>query len=115
MFQLARKLLFGAAFFLLAFAFSLGYADQYPDSAKSRYSTVTVTVVWLPSTKAVNRFCSHMMGQPIPKDGAIVGCYDPDTGTIYAVEPKSFNDHFRLEVLGHELWHALGAEHPRLP
>lgn len=89
-------------------------AAQYPDHAKSTETTVTVHIVWLPSHKITNQFCASMMGIPTPKpeDGTIVGCYNPESSTIYAVEPKSFNDHFGLEVIGHEFWHALGAEHP---
>ncbi len=108
----ARKLLFGAAFFLAAIsAFASGH---YPNEAKSTRTTVTVHVVWLPSFDAVNHFCSFLMSQPIPTDGVIVGCYDRETETIYAVEPKSFNDEKRLEILGHEFWHALGARHPAI-
>lgn len=102
---LTGKLLFG-----VAFLFPLVVASgQYPDSAKSTKTTVTVHVVWLPSFKAVDAFCSLDM----PKgDGKIVGCFDPKVNTIYAVEPKNFNDAVRLEILGHEFWHALGARHP---
>lgn len=105
-----QKLLFGVAFFL---SFSLA-AGQYPDEAHSTRTTVTVHIVWLKSFDAVNEYCSFLMGQPIPKDGKIVGCYNSETSTIYAVEPKNFNDTTRLGILGHEFWHALGAEHPEL-
>lgn len=108
--SLLKKLLCGVAF-LLALQ---GLAGQYPDEAKSTQTTVTVHVVWLPSYKAVNQFCSFLMGQPPPTDGMIVGCYNPMNNTIYAVEPKNFNDKQRLEILGHEFWHALGAEHPEI-
>ena len=106
--SLLKKLLCGVAFLLSIQVL----AGQYPDEAKSTQTTVTVHVVWLPSFDAVNHFCSFLMCEPIPKDGTIVGCYNPMNQTIYAVEPTSFNDHFRLEVLGHEFWHALGATHP---
>lgn len=111
MFRLSGKLLFGAAF-LFALALLPAHAAKYPDRAKSTRTTVTVHVVWLPTIKSVNHLCSMMMGQPIPKDGMIVGCYNPANTTIYAAEPRSFNDTYRLEILGHEFWHALGAEHP---
>ncbi len=105
---LIKKLLFGVAFFLSIPAL----AAQYPEEAKSTRTTVTVHVVWLRSFDAVNHFCSFLMDQPIPTDGVIVGCYDDSTKTIYAVEPGNFNDEKRLEILGHEFWHALGASHP---
>lgn len=85
---------------------------QYPNTAKSTRTTATIHIIWLPSHKITNLACSALSGQPIPKDGTIVGCYNPSTQTIYAVQPRSFNDHFGLEILGHEFWHALGAEHP---
>jgi hypothetical protein len=102
-----KKLLFGVAFFL-SFACA---ADGYPDSAKSTRTTVTVNIVWL-SAAQVNSVCAFLVNQPLPSNGVFLGCYNPDTATIYAVEPTSFNDRFHLETLGHEFWHALGAEHP---
>jgi hypothetical protein len=101
------KLLFGVAFLLPA------HADQYPDHAKSTRTEVTVRIVWLPNFRMVDAACALTNGDPPSKGPKIfVGCFDPRTSTIYAVEPSSFNDSFRLEILGHEFWHALGAEHP---
>lgn len=90
--------------------FSLAFADQYPDQAKSTRTTVTVTVVWLQSFEDVDKVCASL-GWEKP-EGVIVGCYHRSTRTIYAVEPTSFNDYLHLTILGHEFWHALGAEHP---
>lgn len=105
---LSKKLLLG-----VAFLFALPtFAGQYPDEAKSIYTTVIVHVVWLPSFDVTNLFCSHIMNKPISTEGKIVGCYDRGNQTIYAVEPRNFNDLKRLSILGHEFWHALGAEHP---
>lgn len=107
---LFRKLLLtGAAFFL-----PLALADQYPDHAKSTRTTVTVNIAWLPTYQAVNAMCSFIDHTPIVHGNGMifVGCYEPSTQTIYAVEPTSFNDLKRLTILGHEFWHALGAEHP---
>lgn len=56
--------------------------------------------------------CSFMMGRDPADPGRVVGCYNPSSSTIYAVEPRNFNDTTYLEILGHEFWHALGAEHP---
>lgn len=110
MLALVKKLLLGAAFFMPL----LGLAAQYPDHAKSTRTTVTVHVVWMPSYRAVTVWCSFLNGEPPPERGMIVGCYHRLTSTIYAVEPKNFNDHEKLEILGHEFWHALGAEHPEI-
>lgn len=108
----AKKLLFGVAFFLSTI--SAFATNHYPDSAKSTRTTVTVHIIWMPNYQAVNHYCSFLSGQPIPTDGVIVGCYFPSTSTIIAVEPESFNDTKRLEILGHEFWHALGAQHPEI-
>lgn len=108
LFRLAQKLLLGVAFFLCFPTL----AGQYPDQAKSNRTTITVNIVWLPNFNAVNAICSFLMR--LKDDGLIVGCYDPSTQTIYAVEPRNFDDKLRLEILGHEFWHALGAEHPVL-
>lgn len=106
LYAITKKLLFGAAFLLFA-SFAIG--DRYPDHAVADKTTVTVNVVWLPSFAATDRFCQ------LPKhdeNTIVYACYNPEKNTIYAVQPSSFNDHFKLEVLGHEFWHALGARHP---
>lgn len=113
MLAMFKKLLFGAAFlFVLALP---AVSGQYPDEAHSTRRSTFVRVVWLPSLNAVNHMCSKLMNQPVADDGSmIVGCYNPVTKTIYAAEPRNFNDHYRLEILGHEFWHALGALHPAI-
>lgn len=107
MFRSWIKPLLAGAFFLLA---TLAHSEQYPDSAESTQVRVTVTVVWLKDFAAVDAVCSALGW--VKPEGGIVGCYSPATQTIYAVEPTSFNDHLRLLILGHEFWHALGANHP---
>lgn len=112
MLALAKKLLFGVAFFLSLLP---AFAGKYPDEAHSTRTTVTVHVVWLPSYNAVTHLCSWIGNEPPPElPSIILGCYERSTRTIYAVQPKSFNDHERLHILGHEFWHALGAEHPEI-
>lgn len=103
-----KKLLLGAAFLLPVAAL----ADQYPNSAGSTRTTVTVNVVWLPTTKLVSAVCAFLMEKPASDSIQYLACYNPKTATIYAVEPRSFNDIQHLETLGHEFWHALGAVHP---
>jgi hypothetical protein len=89
--------------------FSSSFA-QYPDHAEATLNTTTVTVVWLPDFETADLVCGYIGG--IPKQGTILACYAYLTHTIYAVQPSSFNDQYRLMILGHEFWHALGAEHP---
>jgi hypothetical protein len=67
--------------------------------------------IWLPTLKDANAACAAQIGAD-PTTTRIYACYNSDSHIIYAVEPTSFNDHFGLEVLGHEFWHALGATHP---
>lgn len=100
--RLIAGLLFGVALF--------SSAAQYPNRAQATRTTVTVNVVWLPDFATANQVCG-MLGQPAPT-GTILACYHPASNTIYAVQPTSFNDEFHLTILGHEFWHALGAEHP---
>lgn len=105
--SLTLGLLFGVALF------SAQAADRYPPSAKSTRTTVTVHVVWLENQKTVDAVCSTLAGGS--PEGKIAGCYFETNSTIYTVQPKSFNDTYWLSILGHEFWHALGAEHPVLP
>lgn len=105
--RLLTGLLFGVALF------SVSASAKYPDEAHSTKDTTTVHVVWLPDHRTVDIVCSFF-GRDKPT-GNILACYLSSTSTIYAVEPKSFNDDFALMILGHEFWHALGAEHPETP
>lgn len=95
----------------LAFFFLEGASAEYAWSTPSTRTTVTVNVVWLKTQKEVDLVCS-IIGNTKPK-GTILGCYVEQTTTIYAVEPKDFDDSWGLHILGHEFWHALGAKHPR--
>ena len=107
-FLFKRLLLTGGAVLLST---AVVASNHYPPQAKSNLTTVTVNIVWLPSFRAVTAFCEYLDHQSHDR-GQILGCFDPRTNTIYAVEPANFNDTLRLEVLGHEFWHALGAMHP---
>lgn len=101
---------FGGVFFCLFTALS-AVAGPYANTIKgpTQITTVTVTVVWLEPT-AVDAVCSFLLG--VPAAQKLAGCYNPLTKTIYAPEPRSFEDYYRLMLLGHEFWHALGADHP---
>ena len=88
----------------------IAQAQQYPDHAQSTRTTVIVKVIWYETRAAVDIACSELREEPA--EGNILACYDPRTRTIHAVEPVSFNDLLGLTILGHEFWHALGAEHP---
>lgn len=81
---------------------------QYPEEAKATKNVVVVRVVFM-EPEEVNKFCNDGV---VSEEYVILGCFDPKTSTIYTPEPKNFNDYERLTILGHEFWHALGAEHP---
>lgn len=98
---------------LLGGALFSAKADRYPDSAKSTRNVTTVRVLWLKDFVEVDIACTFLNNES-PGQG-VKGCYSESRNLIIAVEPTSFNDHYRLMILGHEFWHALGAEHPKLP
>lgn len=81
---------------------------QYPDEAHATKNSVFVKVNWMEPAE-VNKYCN---GGIVSDEYVILGCYDPKTNSIYVPQPRNFNDTDRLEILGHEFWHALGAEHP---
>lgn len=81
---------------------------QYPDHAEATKNVVVVRVVWMEPDE-VNKFCN---GGTVSEEYVILGCFDPSSNTIYTPQPRSFNDRQRLVILGHEFWHALGADHP---
>lgn len=105
MFRNLLGLLFGVALSLSASA-----TGHYPPTATATKTVVTVRVIWLDSFQHVDAFCSWLAHETPQQN--ILGCYDPSTVTIFAVQPTSFNDARKLEILGHEFWHALGAQHP---
>lgn len=109
--SIAKRLLLGVAFFSLSAWSQQPEIRHYPVTTKSTTSIATVAVVWLPSFKVANEICAFMAGVD-PATTEIYACYNRDSNIIYTVEPADFNDHFLLEVLGHEFWHALGATHP---
>jgi hypothetical protein len=104
-----KGLLFGVAFFSFVAAACAQHPklDPYPASAKSTTNVALVGVIWLPTLKDANAACAAQIGAD-PTTTRIYACYNSDSHIIYTVEPTSFNDHFGLEVLGHEFWHALG-------
>jgi hypothetical protein len=82
------------------------YNDHYP----STLTTVKVEIEWFDSEVELNEMCWRI---GLDSRNHYTGCSIKvkDIGYIYVVKPKDFNDHFRLEVLGHELYHMLGAYH----
>lgn len=96
---------------LFALGANVGWSEYYPDRAESDRTDITIHIIWLKNYAEVSRACSELEGIYPPKS-IIYGCYFRMANTIYAVQPESFNDYEHLVILGHEFWHALGAEHP---
>lgn len=94
----------------LLYCLSASAALQYPPHAEATRSVTVVRVVWM-DPEEVDQKCAEG-SPPRPPNEVYLGCYDPNTSTIYAPQPRSFNDLYRLVILGHEFWHALGAMHP---
>lgn len=86
--------------------------NQGSGESRSDRTRASVELHWLAQTANVTAAC-----QALGLKTASNGCARSKPGEayiceIYAVEPRSFSDGARLTILGHELWHCLGATHP---
>lgn len=75
-------------------------------SAPPAINQVALTVVWVDAAK-IAEVCKNQHAYAC----ATIGSAQNPASTIYAMEPRSFSDNVRVEALGHELLHALGAKH----
>lgn len=96
---------------LLAALALVGCASTPAPPASARWQTSTVEVHWL-RKQDVGAKCKAL-GLP---DTMFKGCArsKPDNikvCEVYLAQPTSFDDAFRLETLGHEVWHCFGAVH----
>ena len=80
---------------------------------KSTRNQVLVRVVWMQSFEEAQERCIKDGDAQVSPGMRIMGCYieREKEKVIYAVEPAGFDDYDKLIVLGHEFWHALGANH----
>jgi hypothetical protein len=84
------------------------------EASRATRTHTTVTVHWQASDTRVEAECRRRAGS-----GASLGPHRlggcagvrGDRCEIIAVQPASFLDTARLSILGHELWHCLGATH----
>jgi hypothetical protein len=86
-----------------------GYTQQPKTLARADRDSVLVIVRWV---RGVDDLVDHC--DPVP--GVIVyACAIPrgPVCTVWAVQPDDFDDATKLAILGHELWHCLGAQHAR--
>lgn len=70
-----------------------------------------VTVIWRFGTPEwVSMMCRNG-SEKLEVHGCAMRDPGSDRCVMFLVEPKDFQDRDRLAVIGHELWHCLGARH----
>jgi hypothetical protein len=83
----------------------------YTEFSPSTKDRVTIQVVWLDEP---SKYCALRNGTP-PANHQYLGCSaivgNGKVCEVVMAHPKNFNDNLKLEVLGHELMHCLGARH----
>ena len=99
-----RTALHSGAFLLLL----AGCGDTFDQTyAKPpQLAMVTVTVRWVEAAD-IAKVCGNEKAYAC----ATVGTLTQPSSFIYAMRPRSFSDSVRVEALGHEMLHALGATH----
>lgn len=83
-------------------------ATTAPLLQRATVRTTTITVTWARDLRHATMLCEDRGLQH-----SAAGCAWGTTEDcrIVVVQPKDFDDHSRLGVLGHEVWHCLGARH----
>lgn len=108
------KNLFILSIMLVIIACSPSSTNQYETINKARWSTTTIEVHWKNSTE-INDIC-RTLGANDGSGGNFRACArsKPENLAIceiYATQPSNFDDEETLSILGHEVWHCLGARH----
>lgn len=107
--DIAFGLAVSATFAALIFATLDGCGESIFDqkfATQPTLDSVQITVVWVTPDR-IHGTCGNEHAYAC----ATVGTFDNPRSTIYAIRPNSFSDTVRVEALGHELLHALGARH----
>ncbi len=81
-------------------------ADKGGNGPAAEISTITITVILSPSVEETTRICET--------EKPAAGCsFKDDKGNEYIVIPSAagWNDYYSFCIAGHELYHALGANH----
>lgn len=87
------------------------YPEQQETITKSIITLTEVKIVWHKDIDDIGKSCKEL-----PK-GNFYGCAivfansEKSICIIHAIEPNNFNDLVKLQILGHEFWHCLGARH----
>ena len=99
-----RTALHSGAFLLLLMGCGDIFEQRY--AKPPQLGSVHVTVKWVDAAD-IAKVCSN----PKAYACATVGTLQQPASFIYAMRPRSFSDSVRVEALGHELLHSLGATH----
>jgi hypothetical protein len=87
---------------------------QYDTIKKSDRTFTSVQMHWVAASD-INQVCSKLGASDGSGDTytacALSDPQNPGVCDIYTVEPDSFDDTPNVTLLGHEMWHCLGAKH----
>lgn len=102
-----RAFLYWIACLLAAmwFALLLSGCAGTPMTREPDRTTATITVEWSTAGR-VAQVCGFGQRSGSP----VLGCYTSD-GRIVMSKPTGWDDQLGLYILGHEVFHALGAQH----
>jgi hypothetical protein len=89
-------------------------SDRYETVNQARWKTVTIEMHW-GAKEDITSVCQSLGASDSPSN-IYNGCArskpdDVNICEIYATQPNKFDDTADLAVLGHEVWHCLGAKH----
>jgi hypothetical protein len=93
-----------------------GYDQNYKVFTPPLDDRALVIFQWVEDVDEVHAKCPYkaiVVGCAIPEFIPAPGSSQVRIYRIFVQRPKDFNDGGRLAVLGHEVFHALGADHER--
>ena len=82
------------------------HAESGGNAPESKITTITITIIQLPTVEEITRLCSSTT--------PAAGCYRKDSkGNAVIIIPVAggWDDYYHLCIAGHELYHAMGANH----
>lgn len=81
------------------------YPEQRKITSRSTIDQINLRVIWTTNIDEIAKAC----GSKRVTYGCAIAINN--SCVIYVVEPIDFNDTPKLAMLGHEVWHCLGAKH----
>lgn len=82
------------------------HAESGGNAPESKITTITITVIQVPNAEESTRLCNSTT--------PAAGCYrKDDKGNAVIIIPAAagWDDYYSLCIAGHELYHAMGANH----